>query len=180
MSTSSVRRRWTHGAAIVAAAGALTITLSGCSAIQSLIPKGETRDTETGEITEGGTTDVFSLSVGDCLDDTTLSSAEDAETEVTSVPTVPCTEPHDFEVFANLTVPEADAYPEEQALWDQAETECTTAFETFVGLDYQSSQYDFSYYYPTSGSWDEGDRTINCLITLQGEKTTGSLSGVAS
>ncbi|SMH28397.1 Septum formation [Rathayibacter oskolensis] len=159
----------------LALAAVLALGLTGCSGLNSLMG-GETRDESSGEITEGGTTDVFQLRVGDCLNDELTETA----TEVTDVPTVPCTEPHSYEVFQNVTMAEADAYPGEDATVAQAETDCTAAFEGFVGLSYEESQYDFSYYYPTEQSWGGGDRVINCLITDPAGPNTGSLAGVAA
>lgn len=159
----------------LAAGAALALGLTGCSGVNGLMG-GETRDEESGEITEGGTTDVFQLRVGDCLNDELSETA----TEVTDVPTVPCTDPHDYEVFQNITMADADEYPGEDATVQQADDECSAAFEGFVGVSYEESQYDFSYYYPTQQSWDGGDRVINCLIIDPNGQSTGSLSGAGA
>ncbi|TDX81096.1 putative regulator of septum formation [Rathayibacter sp. PhB151] len=166
------RRR---SALVLAAAAALALGLTGCSGINSMMG-GETRDDTSGEIVDGGTTDVFQLRVGDCLNDELSETA----TEVTDVPTVPCSDAHSYEVFQNITMAEADEYPGETATTEQADSECQAAFEGFVGLSYEESQYDFSYYYPTQESWDGGDRVINCLITDPAGPSTGTLSGAAA
>ena len=174
-------------AAALVGAAALALTLGGCSFIPSLVPKQEAAETPSVETAaptpeataEGGTVDVFTLSEGDCLDDESLASDGATDGEVTSVPTLPCTEPHDFEVFANVIIPDADAYPGESAVTEKADAECAAAFPDFVGIDYDSSIYGYSYYYPTDGSWADGDRTINCLIGDPAGKTTGSLAGIA-
>ena len=160
---------------VLAAAAALALGLTGCSGINSMMG-GETRDDTSGEIVEGGTTDVFQLRVGDCLNDELSETA----TEVTDVPTVPCSDAHSYEVFQNITMAEADEYPGETDTVAQADSDCQAAFEGFVGLSYEESQYDFSYYYPTEESWGSGDRVINCLITDPAGPNTGSLAGVAS
>ncbi|PPF15437.1 MULTISPECIES: septum formation family protein [unclassified Rathayibacter] len=162
-------------ALVLAAGAALALGLTGCSGLNGLMG-GETRDDETGEITEGGTTDVFQLRVGDCLN----GELSEEATEVTDVPTVPCTDPHVYEVFQNLTMADADEYPGESVATEQAETDCVTAFESFTGIGYQDSAYDFSYYYPTAESWGTGDRTINCMITDPNGPSTGTLAGVAA
>jgi len=101
---------------VAIAAVLVAAALSGCSPQQvaDLLHRGETRDA-TGEITEGGTTDVFTLREGDCLDDPSmLAHAQGDESEsgpVTEVRTLPCTEPHDFEVFRNVTLSGGDDYP---------------------------------------------------------------------
>ncbi|AZZ56310.1 septum formation family protein [Rathayibacter iranicus] len=161
--------------ALVLAGAALTLGLTGCSGINAMMG-GETRDEESGQIIKGGTTEVFQLRVGDCLN----GELNETATEVTDVPTVPCTEPHVYEVFQNLTMADAGSYPGEAVATKQAQTDCVTAFESFTGTDYLDSPYDFSYYYPTQESWRSGDRTINCLISNPDGPSTGTLARTAT
>lgn len=167
MSRRSVIRRLALGAA---AATSVVVLLSGCSAISGLLG-GETRD-ESGAIVEGGDTDVFTLAEGDCIDDEATT-----EGEVSEVPTVPCSDPHTWEVYKNVTVTE-DEYPGDSGIQDIAEQECMAEFDAFVGVAYEDSVHEFNYYTPVSEGWDMGDRTINCLIGGV-EQTTGSLEGAA-
>ena len=67
----------------------------------------------------------------------------------------------------------------EAAVAAQAVTECTSAFTSFVGLDYESSSLDFSYYSPTQESWASSDREILCLVVDPDGKTTGTLEAAA-
>jgi hypothetical protein len=176
MTTSMIRRLTLSTAAAVALASLLT----GCSVIDSLVPDRETRDSDTGEIVEGGDTDVFALQEGDCLGggESTDAAADSSSTEVSNVPTVPCDEPHSWEVFKNVTMTD-DSYPGEQAAGDTADEECVTAFADFAGIGYDESVYYTNYYFPTAESWATGDRTINCLIGSEDEMITGSLRGIA-
>jgi hypothetical protein len=131
--------------------GAASFALAGCS----LLPGGGGgTDTPTGE---GDNTDVFTIKVGDCLNDGGV------EGEVSEVPTVDCAEPHDSEAYASIMMDDGD-FPGDQAVEDQAVADCTTEFNSFVGVDYQDSALDFAYYYPTEESWANGDREILCLI----------------
>ncbi len=155
--------------AILAIAASATL-LSGCSLINS-ITGGETRS-DDGTIVEGGDTDVFSIKVGDCIAEPTGSD------EVTSVPTVPCSEPRDTEVYFEFALDGTD-YPGEDAIFAVGDKACYDAFSTFVGIAYESSSLDFSYYYPTTGSWGSGDRLISCLIMDPAGQVTGSLKGAA-
>jgi hypothetical protein len=147
--------------------GAATFALAGCS----LLGGGGTpgTDTPTGE---GDNTDVFTIKVGDCLNDGGV------EGEVSEVPTVACTEPHDSEAYASIIMDDGD-FPGDQAVEDKAIADCTTEFNGFVGLDYQESTLDFAYYYPTEESWANGDREILCLIVDPAGQVTGSLAGAA-
>jgi hypothetical protein len=157
--------------AVVAVASVLA--LGGCSAIQGIFG-GETvaRDSETQEITEAGTADVFALNVGDCINDV------DAE-EVTEVPAVPCDEPHDNEIYYEFSMPDGE-FPGDEATMAAAEEQCAPEFDKFVGLAYEESVLDWFPYTPTEGSWTEGgDRLVQCVIYEPQVRTSGSLAGVA-
>ncbi|RIJ59451.1 septum formation family protein [Clavibacter phaseoli] len=167
----------------------LAAALSGCSPQQlaDLVPHAETRD-DDGSITAGGTTDVFTLREGDCLDDASLAAPSDDSADVrpagdedldpvADVSTVPCREPHDFEVYANVTIT-GDAFPGDDAVDAQADDLCGRAFGPFVDYDYQDSIYDYRYFQPTSGSWSTGDRIANCIIGDPAGKIVGSLAGI--
>jgi hypothetical protein len=152
---------------------AAALTVSGCSVVDNITPKpAETRDSQTGEIVGGGTTDVFTLAVGDCLND------ESSSEEVFEVPTVPCSEPHLYEVYGEVILA-GDEWPGDETVMQQADDGCYAQFEQFVGIAYEESVLEFNYYTPTQGSWDDaGDRLVTCLIFDAGE-TTGSLAGTA-
>lgn len=160
---------------VLASAALLALGLSGCSGINRML-SGETRDEGSGTITDGGTTDVFQLRVGDCLSN----EVEEKATQMSKVATVPCSVPHTYEVFQNLTMADADGYPGDEAADKQAMTGCIRAFETFTGIAYQDSTYDFSDYYPSQESWSGGDRSITCLIADPNGPSAGSLAGIAA
>lgn len=157
--------------AILAVCGALA--LSGCSVVDSIIPKpAETRDAQSGEIVGGGTTDVFTLQPGDCLRDDTASD------EVTDVPTVPCSEPHEYEVYGEVVL-EGDEFPGDDVINQQADEGCYAQFAAFVGIAYEDSVLDYTYYTPLQDGWEQlDDRLVTCLIYDAGE-TTGTLAGAA-
>ncbi len=153
------------------AALAAALTLSGCSVVEGILPKpAETRDAQSGEIVGGGTTDVFTLSVGDCLND------ESSSEEVSEVPTVPCSEPHQYEVYGEVTLT-GDEWPGDEAVTQQADDGCSAQFQPFTGIAYEDSTLEFNYYTPTKGSWEEmDDRLVTCVI-FDTAATTGSLAG---
>ncbi len=159
-------------AVAVLAIAATTVALSGCSLLNQLAGGGQAIRDEGGAVVEGNdSTDVFTVRVGDCLND-----AEAAE-EVETVPTTPCEGPHDSEVYASVILTETE-YPGDEDILSRADEECLAGFETFVGTAYEQSIYDFSYYFPTEGSWSGGDREILCVIYDPSGKVTGSLEGV--
>jgi hypothetical protein len=116
---------------------------------------------------------VFTLEVGTCFDDTD-------DTEVSSVPEVDCSEPHDNEVFAVFDYTASDTFPGSSQMNDAAQELCVAEFEAYVGLSYQASALEVFPITPTEGSWDNGDREIICaLYNLDLSKLTGSMEGAA-
>ena len=139
------------------------MSLDGCSAVGDALGDGETG--------------VFSLSVGDCLND----AAEAGD--VSTVPVVDCAEPHDSEIYASIRMDDAE-YPGLEATIAAADADCRAAFESFVGIPSDNSIYSYATLYPTESSWDGGDREILCRIALAGadgaiEQVSGSLKGHA-
>lgn len=157
----------------LASAGVIATLLSGCSIIQGVFnPASDATRDETGQVVEGNDNgDVFLMRVGDCLNDSSVG------TEVTSVPIVPCSEPHDSEIFSELRLTGSE-FPGDEFITQQADEHCEAAFADFVGVDWNSSELYLSYYTPTQGSWEQmNDRLISCIIYDQNGQTTGSLKG---
>ncbi|EAR24324.1 hypothetical protein A20C1_00515 [marine actinobacterium PHSC20C1] len=145
------------------------VALSGCSIVERV----------TNEISDvvdpgdGTTQNIFDLEVGDC------EVGDHNGGEVSTTKTVDCTEPHDSEIYSVSYLPEGD-YPESAAIDAQAEKDCLAAFGPFIGAEWEDSIYDITWYFPTEGSWSDGDREILCLVyDGQLEQITGSLAGVA-
>ena len=86
-----------------------------------------------------------------------------------------CTREHDAEVFALASAPDGD-FPGAEALNRQAETECISAFDAYVGSDYLTSSLDATWMIPTKDSWAQNDRSIVCLARpLDHSKLTSSV-----
>jgi hypothetical protein len=127
----------------------------------------------SGAIVGEGNVDAFEIRVGDCFDDT---SSFD---EVSSLPGVPCAEPHDNEAFAVIELTIA-SYPEGDAMGELAHNSCMRRFESFVGRDYESSSLDILTIYPTSESWKQSDREVVCAVyDMDASKLVGSVKGLA-
>lgn len=111
---------------------------------------------------------VFDLEVGQCFND------PDSFDEVANVDIVDCEEPHDNEVYHLFDLADG-SYPGLDAVESDAVDGCLAAFEPFVGRDYQTSELDIRYLYPTPDTWDDGDREIVCaLFDLSGAQMTGT------
>jgi hypothetical protein len=144
--------------------GLAAIALTGCSLITQAL--------------NGGESGVFTLKVGDCLND-----SDSAEGDVSTVPVTDCDKPHDSEIFAAVTMDEGD-YPGESETATIADEECFDEFEDFIGAPFDGVVYTYSTLYPTQGSWDVGDREILCSalqLDESGEvvQVEGSLEGAA-
>jgi hypothetical protein len=126
----------------------------------------------SGAIIDEGTVDAFQVRVGDCFDDVD-SFAE----EVSSLPGVPCSQPHDNEAYAVFDVSIA-TYPDDEAMWELANESCLERFESFVGMDYDSSSLDILTMYPTIESWKQNDREVVCAVyDINANKLVGSAKG---
>jgi hypothetical protein len=129
---------------------------------------------DSGAIVGQGTVDAFHVNVGDCFDDT-----DSMEEEVSSLPGVPCSDPHDNEAFAIFDVTITD-YPGGDAMSELANESCIEHFESFVGLDYPSSSLDVFAMYPSVQSWKRKDREIICSVyDMEADKLVGSMQGRA-
>lgn len=160
----------------------LTLALTGCSSVLDVLddsPEAAQRDEPGGEITASADADVFSLQVGDCLNYVALS---ETTTEFASLPTVPCAEQHDAEIYAETTLTQ-DQHEADLALAENPEAEtptyaeqyCYDAFAGFVGTPYEESALDFSYLSPTAESWDQGDDVLQCIVVHLDGGLTGTM-----
>ncbi|MFC7331334.1 septum formation family protein [Marinactinospora rubrisoli] len=175
-------RAFTLGSVALGAA----VTLSACGALPGLgAPAQQPADNGASTGTDAGTgadtgseapaagaedADVFDIAVGDCLNDAAMTG------EVQEVPVISCDQPHDSEVYASVMMDDG-AFPGDEAVNAEAETECDAEFTNFVGLPYMESVLLYSWYVPTEQSWAGGDREILCLISSPDGQTTGSLQG---
>lgn len=133
---------------------------------------GADRDS-SGAIVDAGNVDAFQIQVGDCFDD-----AGSYDAEITSLPGVPCADPHDNEAFAVFDVPMSE-YPGD-AMGEVAYNACVLRFEAFVGRDYESSSLEIMTLYPSAESWRQNDREVVCAVyDMNDEKLQGSAGGRA-
>jgi hypothetical protein len=128
----------------------------------------------SGAIIGEGTVDAFSVRVGDCFDDTDSSTEE-----ISNLPGVPCSNPHDNEAFAVFDVT-LESYPHGEEMGALAQESCMQRFDSFVGRDYESSSLDIFAIYPTPASWAQDDREVICAVyDMEANKLVGSVEGRA-
>lgn len=154
--------RWNWGIGIAAAAGIYLFN----TAMRA------DRD-DSGAIVAEGSVDAFQMRVGDCFDDGSTFS----DSEVSDVPGVPCSKPHDNEVYAVFDV-NASSFPGDR-IAEMAHDGCVQRFEAFVGRDYDSSSLDVATLYPSAESWSrQNDREVVCAVyDMDANKLTGSVKG---
>ena len=129
---------------------------------------------DSGAIVESGSVDAFDLRVGDCFDD-----SDSFGDEISSLPGVPCSEPHDNETYAVITV-DLPEYPGDDMMGEIATDKCLEAFDGFVGKAYEDSSLDIFPLYPSSQSWKNDDREVVCaLYDMNYEKLVGTAQGSA-
>lgn len=164
MATSPV---WARPLPLIATTVAVAIVVAvGLSIYNSRPPS---RD-ESGEVTTGGSQIVTGLRVADCI-----SSTVPTDVEVSSLPVVPCSDPHEAEVFALVTLNALISFSEPK-ITSEASERCRAAFSPYVGVDYEQSSLEISYLVPTEASWKAGERGVACLLRAgNAGQMTGSL-----
>ena len=127
---------------------------------------------DAGEIVGAGTMHIADVQAGDCFD---LNDGLDVE-EVGDIRAIPCDEAHIFEAYHSTDLPDG-AFPSRSVLDAEFESACLPAFESYVGRDYQTSELYVTSFEPTPESWDQGDRSILCVISTENAATalTGSV-----
>ena len=151
---------------------AAVLLLAGCAnASQSAQGDAPVPGLAPGE-SAGNLVSILDLNLGACI----LDAAIPASSDEAMVTKVECSEPHDSELFAKLSLNEA-RYPGAGNLIAQGEERCQILFGDFIGVKFSESSLEFSFYYPTPSSWVDGDRSIYCMASDPGLRTTGSLFG---
>ncbi|WP_341941996.1 septum formation family protein [Microbacterium sp. LWH10-1.2] len=170
-----MKLRTRHALALVGSAAALSFALTGCSALNSILGSGKAdadRDDKTGQVTESSNIGIFALKVGDCMLSAPSGLLEDVDV-------VPCTEPHDEEVYHEFKMEDGEYSAE--AIDDASVKNCTgDAFTSFVGVAWDATTLDVYPITPTQQTWDQmNDRVVQCVISDPAGQISVSLKGAA-
>jgi len=111
---------------------------------------------------------VFKLREGDCVN---MTSGQ-------LVTVLPCTIPHQAEVFATFTLP-ASAWPGTAALRRDASSGCASRLTGYINPQLAISLAQ-SYVYPNKVAWTAGTRTVICEVRATSGQLTGSVRGASS
>ncbi|WP_029290689.1 septum formation family protein [Cellulomonas sp. HZM] len=122
---------------------------------------------------------VFDVTAGQCF-----RVPGDITVELTSLPSVPCTDPHEQEAYARVTYTDPgtgatpDSFPGDEALKSFSDGACAEEFQDYVGVDYRDSKLYFTYLVPSARGWEQNaDRTTLCFVTTTGSQLTRSVKG---
>lgn len=107
-----------------------------------------------------GSVNVFHLQPGQCFHNP---SAGRTVFGVTQVSVVPCTEPHDAQVFAVFRA-RGTAFPGETVLRRQAAAGCRSRLAGNVDKSKLRRGMDLRFLFPAEASWGKGQRNISCFI----------------
>ncbi len=129
-------------------------------------------------LTAGRQVSFYVPNVGDCYDKRTT-GAPPSTAQVYLL--LPCTLPHQNEVFATVDYPDPN-FPSGVGVLEQfAKQHCVGGFAAYVGRAYETSSYDIDYELPQQATWGNGIRhVIGCLIVPHdGTRLSGSAKGTA-
>lgn len=153
------------------------VAISGCGLLGGGDPQADdtTRD-DAGQIVDAGEVGVNALKLGDCFDDNPVESGSEV-VDVLTVQAVPCSEPHDNEVYYLGALPETD-YPGADLVDELVLDQCLTVFEAFAGISYDDSRLDIGRIFPSEANWADDDRGYICVVyDVDLEKLEGSMRG---
>jgi hypothetical protein len=136
-------------------------TPSASATSPSVSPSGSSSGSSGGGGASSGTTSVFALRTGQCFQNP---PASQAILGITTVAVVPCSTPHNAQVFVEFAATSSSAYPGRSALKHQADTGCHARITGNVKSSKITNSMTLRFLYPLSASWAEGHRTITCLI----------------
>lgn len=115
------------------------------------------RRDDVGSLASAGSVSVDELREGDCFNG-------GEQEEITEVAGVPCSEPHEYEVFALATHEGAATFPSDAEFEPIFFEVCEPEFEPYVGAAWEASAIGASMISPSEESWAAGDRSFICVL----------------
>jgi hypothetical protein len=96
------------------------------------------------------------LKTGDCFKGLT-------EKGTYTVTRVDCRSPHEEEVTGTFNLRGGSRYPGDAAVEKASDARCEKYFARYVGIDWDSSAYNYNYVTPDRSDWRHGDRLVICM-----------------
>ena len=116
----------------------------------------------SGPSTASSNTAPVDLRVGQCFDVDAFRSG--APIDRRGIHLSLCAGPHQHEVIATFTYPDAAGapWPGDDVLDAWAGDHCVGAFNAYVGIEYERSHLDIATIRPDEPGWKDGDRAVAC------------------
>jgi Septum formation/Domain of unknown function (DUF4190) len=124
---------------------------------------------ESGAIATAGDVSAESIRVGDCLN-----GLENGQ--VSSIPAVPCSSPHEGEAFAVFDLPDGP-YPGQSEVDSQAQEKCAVRIAVYSPSAETDPTIGLFILSPSAETWPTGDREVACIAASKSGTTTGSIRG---
>ncbi len=147
------------------------VWLAGMTAVGIYSVATEPERDDSGSITDGGTLSAYDIEIGDCLNGL---RAVEYDTLVTSLPAVPCTDPHEGEVYASFELAEG-AYPGLDGVVAAADQRCAQALATYSATAREDPNIGLFYLYPDERGWRQNREVVCIALAIEG-MLTSSLS----
>ena len=80
------------------------------------------------------------------------------------VTAVDCRAEHDVEVMSRTSLKKTKRWPGDEAVNTAAFEKCSAAFAGYVGVPFDESRLEASFYSTDKEGWEQGDTTLICLI----------------
>jgi hypothetical protein len=123
----------------------------------------------SGEVVKEGTLEVEEFQLGDCLDSLEMKPEGVSDSDlVYSGAGVPCDTPHEFEIYAETSLPYSSQFSTQ--IGANAIDFCESQFEAYIGINYLNSELEIDAIFPTEESFRAGDRKVQCLVSELGER----------
>jgi hypothetical protein len=138
-------------------------------------------DPDSGDGSPHVPTALADLAPGDCIDLADLEAAGDLE--VAEVSVLDCSEPHDAEVYALISLDDDpdSRHPGDEHVLAAADRVCLDAFQGYVGARYVDTRLEIVHLRPTVASWARGDRRVICAVVNAGSgPLVGSVAGAGA
>jgi hypothetical protein len=168
---SRIKRLGQRGRGLAIAGIVLSVVwLLGFIAIGVVGSHGQaSRSSSSGTITHTGKLSVFSLAVGDCFNNPAGAST------VTTVTAIPCNQPHNAQIYAkfNLTG-SSHSYPGTSKVTKLAATDCNSRTDS-INKSAAPSSMTIRLLFPEQAAWQNGRRTVACMIVNPTADITSSL-----
>jgi hypothetical protein len=89
---------------------------------------------------------------------------------------VDCSSSHEQEVFSVPALQDGP-WPGEEEVDSEADDLCYYHFEKYVGISYDDSDFDYTFYAPSEQEWARGRHEVVCVVTPFGNHLRGSVKG---